>query len=379
MDLFGHKKNQFLELFKDYITPDPIKGYALEKKNHPFYKIVREYIPNLLEKKLKEQKMRNLNYIKIRSSTGEGRVAKCIWIALLDERLTEIKNNKPSTQNGIYICILFDESCENFYLCIAAGTEELRITEIREKSKVGREFFEKQIASDPMLKDFKTDNIVLSDSERPRKYAASTIINKKYNIFNFNEKELLKDICYLNDVFYRYVFEEYLNVMLPKQQGPKKDQRKKWIIKVDKHKELRKEREIRNEEIGKKAEKFIFEREKDILRNIGKLDLADSVEWLAKYEDGHGYDIKSFFPDGSEKLIEVKGSSFSRNNSFDFYLSRTEKKVAEEKRSAYVLSLVENVESDQIRVFDEIIDPLSKLEELIPTNYKATYKRTDQN
>ena len=64
------------------------------------------------------------------------------------------------------------------------------------------------------------------------------------------------------------------------------------------------------------------------LSAFGRNDLAESVRWVSDLDgDGAGYDIRSFEPDGSERLIEVKTT-----NGWDrtpFHISRNELAVAE--------------------------------------------------
>lgn len=92
------------------------------------------------------------------------------------------------------------------------------------------------------------------------------------------------------------------------------------------------------------------------------------VDWVSSREDGHGYDIKSYFPDGTEKFIEVKGTKF-KNKNCTFYLSERERLVAEEFGDKYVLVLVENVgDINKIEVGIELRNPLRKIQ-LKPLNY----------
>ncbi|MFS0670147.1 DUF3883 domain-containing protein [Peribacillus frigoritolerans] len=130
--------------------------------------------------------------------------------------------------------------------------------------------------------------------------------------------------------------------------------RRKRSIDTKKYEELRSERDRRNKEIGNLAEEFVYKREKNRLISLGLSELSNNIDWISKREDGHGYDIKSFFLDGSVKYIEVKGSSLAQND-FTFYLSKTEKEVAEEYGDSYFLALVQNVGSDNVYLMKLVI------------------------
>jgi hypothetical protein len=90
------------------------------------------------------------------------------------------------------------------------------------------------------------------------------------------------------------------------------------------------EMDFRNRQLGRAGEEFIYHRERELLLAAGKPKLAKKVEWTAdKRGDGLGYDIKSFDPSGAERWIEVKTTNGPRTT--DFFLSRTEKAVSEER------------------------------------------------
>jgi len=67
------------------------------------------------------------------------------------------------------------------------------------------------------------------------------------------------------------------------------------------------ERDARNRDLGKAGEKFVVEFERNRLRKAGRDDLADNVRWVSDLDgDGYGYDVRSFEPDGRERLLEIK-------------------------------------------------------------------------
>jgi hypothetical protein len=99
------------------------------------------------------------------------------------------------------------------------------------------------------------------------------------------------------------------------------------------------ERDARNRELGKAGEKFVVTFERDRLRRAGRNDLADDVRWVADLDgDGYGYDVRSFEPDGQERLLEIKTTCGHERTAF--WLTRREVDVAAENSEVYRLRRV---------------------------------------
>ena len=77
-------------------------------------------------------------------------------------------------------------------------------------------------------------------------------------------------------------------------------------------------------------------------KSIGRMDLAEKVTWVANENCNAGYDIQSFFEDGSYKYIEVK-STTARN--VNFYLTNNELEVAKLLGDNYFIYRVSNLRS----------------------------------
>lgn len=89
-----------------------------------------------------------------------------------------------------------------------------------------------------------------------------------------------------------------------------------------------------------------MELEKEFLQSVGRDDLAQDVRHVSVVDgDGAGYDIKSFFENGTEKYIEVKSTvnligtqyfissnelSFLRENMESYFIYRVSLKNSEE-------------------------------------------------
>jgi hypothetical protein len=98
--------------------------------------------------------------------------------------------------------------------------------------------------------------------------------------------------------------------------------------------------------------------------------LAHKVKHVSQeYGDGLGYDIHSFDPKGSDRLIEVKTTLGTATT--PFFLSENERLVSIERKAHFkLLRLYDFVNAP--RAF-ELIPPLENFLFLQPTNYRATF------
>lgn len=131
------------------------------------------------------------------------------------------------------------------------------------------------------------------------------------------------------------------------------------------------ERDARNRNLGKSGEERVFHHERQFLIEAGRDDLARKVEWTSQERgDGAGYDIASFDPDGSARLIEVKTTNGPAKT--PFYISENERLFSEERPDAFRL----------MRLFDfstepsgfELRPPLENFLALQPTSYRAALR-----
>lgn len=104
--------------------------------------------------------------------------------------------------------------------------------------------------------------------------------------------------------------------------------------------------EARNRALGLAGEEFVLLFEKARLVSVGREALADKVQHVSReVGDREGFDIKSFEPDGSDRLIEVKTTKHGRET--PFFLSRNEVRVSQSRADRYHL----------YRVFEFRVDP----------------------
>jgi hypothetical protein len=87
------------------------------------------------------------------------------------------------------------------------------------------------------------------------------------------------------------------------------------------------------ERIGLLGEEFVYLEEKRRLEKAGRRDLVRRIQLVSSDGSERGYDVRSFRPSGDEIHIEVKTTSATPDQEFGFWLSDTEKRVAEEDSS----------------------------------------------
>lgn len=95
-------------------------------------------------------------------------------------------------------------------------------------------------------------------------------------------------------------------------------------------------RDEKNRALGRAGEERVLAHERSRLAMAGRLDLAKAVRWVADEDgDGAGFDIASFNPDGSPRLLEVKTTNGWERT--PFYISRNELAVADGRRAEWSL------------------------------------------
>ncbi|MET3336699.1 MULTISPECIES: DUF3883 domain-containing protein [Bradyrhizobium] len=128
------------------------------------------------------------------------------------------------------------------------------------------------------------------------------------------------------------------------------------------------ERDARNRSLGKAGEKFVVEFERIRLRRAGREDLADNVRWVSDLDgDGYGYDVRSFEPDGQERLLEIKTTCGHERT--PFWLTKREVEVAAERKDKYRVRRVFHFRNHG-QMF-EIAPPLEGALFMTPTTYSA--------
>jgi hypothetical protein len=129
-------------------------------------------------------------------------------------------------------------------------------------------------------------------------------------------------------------------------------------------------RDARNRALGRAGEERVLAHERSILTTAGRNDLARRVRWVSQDDgDGAGYDISSFSPEGTPRLIEVKTTNGWERT--PFHITRNELAVAEDKRSEWVLFRLWNFSRDP-KAF-ELYPPLDAHVSLTATTFQASF------
>lgn len=127
---------------------------------------------------------------------------------------------------------------------------------------------------------------------------------------------------------------------------------------------------LKKMEIGRAGEAFVVDQERQRLRDAGRLDLADKVDWVSQKFPYLGYDIESFTTTGTPEVIEVKSSSGKLKS---FFFTGNELNQAKKLSDKYRIACVSNVfKAATIR---EIPNPAEKISDgtlaLCPVTYKV--------
>ena len=129
-------------------------------------------------------------------------------------------------------------------------------------------------------------------------------------------------------------------------------------------------RDEKNRALGRAGEERVLAHERSSLTLAGRDDLAKAVRWVADEDgDGAGYDIASFNPDGSPRLIEVKTTNGWERT--PFYISRNELAVADERRAEWSLIRLWNFTREP-KAF-ELHPPLEAHLSLTATTFQASF------
>lgn len=121
-------------------------------------------------------------------------------------------------------------------------------------------------------------------------------------------------------------------------------------------------RDFQTKELGNAGEEWVVALERAELTRAGRSDLARRVEWTAReVGDGTGYDVASFFPDGRERLIEVKTTNYGART--PFYITRWEVEFSSLRPEAYSLYRVHGFARDpRIYVLDGPVEQHARLD-----------------
>ncbi|WP_417516281.1 DUF3883 domain-containing protein [Minwuia sp.] len=130
------------------------------------------------------------------------------------------------------------------------------------------------------------------------------------------------------------------------------------------------ERDECNRALGRAGEELVLAREKAVLSAQGRSDLSRKIRWVSDEDgDGAGYDIASFYPDGCDRLIEVKTTNGWERT--PFHISRNELRVADDCCESWCLFRLYDFRREP-KAF-ELFPPLQRHVELTATSFQASF------
>jgi hypothetical protein len=129
-------------------------------------------------------------------------------------------------------------------------------------------------------------------------------------------------------------------------------------------------REARNSSLGRAGEILALRFERDRLARAGCDRLADKVLHVAEKDDGAGFDILSFEPNGRERFIEVKTTCFAKET--PFFASSNEVRFARSNAKQFHLYRVFEFRKAP-RCF-VLSGPMHEHCALDPTTYRCSFR-----
>lgn len=234
------------------------------------------------------------------------------YFKMLQLELNHLQYNKTQHRNSL-IPLLNNRSkgSVEFKHCnISAALINMGLPFI--KGYMPRFNYQKQLL-EKEISDFIKENLHLLEKEFD-KFSSETFSLKKNSNIDF--AKILNDDPFLNEIqesepLYRPVKINYL------------------------------EKLQNNQSLGEAGEDLVIKYEKWRLINLGKEDFADKVEWVSKEQgDGAGFDILSRNLNGTDRYIEVKTTTLTKET--PIYLTRTELNFALAKEKNFYLYRVFN-------------------------------------
>lgn len=306
----------------------------------------------------------NSTQYKVEGSPGKGNWADIPWIAVFDKDITD------TATKGYDIVYLFCADMSGVYISLNQGwtyfKEKYGRKDGREKIKTVSSAWKKSLSS--TLNDFTFDSIDLhcdsKNSDLAEGYELGHICGKFYEKGKVpSTSELVEDLNKLLGVYRELkgklidnnfettnnslivndnlgliedvhedkelinidkAIEDYLNSSMTVENSPKKinynynKQKSFTPKKVDFLKKTKAQKKL-----GLAGELMVLKYEKYRLRELGKDKLANKVRHISEeLGDGAGHDILSYNEDGSERYIEVKTTTESKESTF--YLTANE-------------------------------------------------------
>lgn len=399
---------------KELLEFSALKKEILQKNNENsvrykdlVMKIIPEYFASLVDE----------NEFVVRPSTGVGNFADVPWICVLS------KNSRisPGPQKGIYITLLFAKEGDYSYLTLMQGItnfKELNKNNVERKRMIAEtvNYFRTEVGSELIdAHNFSVNKINLGEgiTALAKGYEQTTIISKRFDHHDFNEKDFYESLDALLSEYKEIVkhigeksyddviqlingsedvipvddaleeIEKTIDPTTPRDVAvipirvKKGEQRSNRFAKISQPRVYKKTDYIKKAEEQHKngliGEKLALTLERERIVKLG-LDPNAHVKWISEIEDGHGYDIESVdYHNGKLVKIFIEVKATKDQNDTEFFISKNELNVSKTKQLLYRLFRIFDLNSTRPKYY--MAD--GEIEEnfyLDPVTFTARYK-----
>ncbi len=231
----------------------------------------------------------------------------------LDKLKTDFETRVSSFEEAFYTH--YESLLENFYA-----------TRLYKKRSGTEEFAESLSEFSSILSSLDESNKVLV-TKHFRLFEYKQYLNSRISGHNFQKnKELNKEFLPLFEFIKKTEPKPFIEKeILPPEEIYRIPRKIDWE-KINKGRRL----------TGATGEEIVLIIEKEYLHSLDREDLAEKIEHTSKERgDGAGYDIRSFFPDGREKYIEVKSTKSSIGTQYN--ISRNELGFLQENQENFFI------------------------------------------
>lgn len=352
---------------------------------------------------------------RVKGSIGQGNMTTHPWISILNPNIT------TTTQEGLYVVVLFNASFSAFYVSLNQGItyfdNKYKSKKYEYASKMARYYqqelgLRKDVSYEPIVLEAKRGSLAFG-------YEQTNIASRRFEIESFDENEFenaIKDFISLydyivdhmphestyDDIVYSVLFEDKeayvdadealknikaivnkekrtlsgvkqkMQLMVAGKERSQKFKRMTMPI-IKKTDWIEKARE--DAITGLVGEELVIEHEQERLTKLGLYDEAEKIKHMSIVSDSFGYDIKSFDLDENGKVvdlfIEVKATTLSYDS--EFFVSRNELEKSKQLNKNYAIYRIYN-SNDVNPKFYVAKGPIEENFFLDPLTYTAKYK-----
>lgn len=397
--LFNEARNEFIRAKK---------GSKVDS-NSDLYDLIVRQLPRQIRQLIHSDTYR------VKGSIGQGNMTTHPWVSILNPNIT------TTTQEGLYVVVLFNASFSAFYVSLNQGItyfdNKYKSKKYEYASKMAR-YYQQELG---LRKDISYESIDLEAKRGSLAYGyeQTNIASKRFEIKSFNEKEFesaVKEFISLYDyivdhmpheatydsIVYSVLFEDKeayvdadealknIKAIINKEKRSLSGVKQKMQLMVAGKERSQKFRRMtmpiikktdwiekaREDAItGLVGEELVIEHEQERLTKLGLYDEAEKIKHMSIVSDTFGYDIKSFDLDENGKVvdlyIEVKATTLSYDS--EFFVTRNELEKSKQLNKNYAIYRIYN-SNDVNPKYYVAKGPIEDNFFLDPLTYTAKYK-----